>query len=345
MEARMVTLLAVSIALAGVGWTLPPVSPEANAQPREIKYSSHAQLAGYGVQLVFTPRDATLLVAVEDQDKPSFVSVRNAKTLREQKRLKELTYPLVAISNDAIITGTKSGHNRLAIVRPPDWRLLRRLPASGRLVSASHDGNTFAVVEQTDPPHASVAVYPGTHLRLIKRLHVSPNTTIHGVALSHDGRYCATALMEHRRTGERVSLRYFVRVYDARTWRATSEIGDQRGIQELEFNPVDNTLAVGDGSEVSLWPLPSSERKHVLQVDARINDLAFSRDGRLLTVATYAWDLGVWDVDSGRRRFTLEGDGSEFIAAVFRQGNNGIAATTAKGSLLTWTWVSEAGGR
>ena len=68
-------------------------------------------------------------------------------------------------------------------------------------------------------------------------------------------------------------------------------------------------LALGGADNVvELWRVTEAgevkERRNLFSFASNVSDVAFSKDGRYLAIASS--NVSVWDVDSGKRRLTLE---------------------------------------
>jgi WD40 repeat protein len=106
------------------------------------------------------------------------------------------------------------------------------------------------------------------------------------------------------------------RVWDLNTFQevAVHEASHRGTIWRMELSPQGILATASEDKTIGLWD-PDSKLLRKLALDDRANDLAFSDDAKLLLVARSQY-LDVWDVATGKKRYTLPGHGSSSQQAV-----------------------------
>lgn len=125
---------------------------------------------------------------------------------------------------------------------------------------------------------------------------------VRSIALSADGNYVLTGASDAT-----------ARVWDARTGTSKFSIKHKGAIDAVDYSaPRDDRtslLAVGGADNVvDLWRITADgdvkDLENQLSFASNVQDVAFSRDGNYLAVASSS--VSVWDVTTGKRRLTLD---------------------------------------
>jgi len=151
-------------------------------------------------------------------------------------------------------------------------------------------------------------------------------------ALSSDGRSLYVAVADERA----------LRVYDVDSGAlvrfAGSAVVARLGATSMELSPDGSTLAVATGSRIVLFdartlePTGPALRAHT----ARVDDVSFAPDGRLLVSAAEDRRAIVWDVASGEPLHRFVGR-SSLRTAAFGADDRTVYATGADGLVLAWS--------
>ena len=101
------------------------------------------------------------------------------------------------------------------------------------------------------------------------------------------------------------------------------------------FSPDSNTLAHSPAAnEIQLWDVYT---KNILTISSRFGDpsaLAFSPDGKML--ASSAWDIRVWDVETGRQLFQSARQTIPLTALSFSVDSKTLVSGNRDGELIVW---------
>ena len=118
-------------------------------------------------------------------------------------------------------------------------------------------------------------------------------------------------------------------------------------VRSVAFSPDGNTLTIGfDDGEVGLWDLGTGKNKTILRghIGGAVS-LAFNKDGTLLASGSRgkqgfsSWvdaDVHVWDVSTGRVKFTLEGHSDSVRSVAFSPDSNTVASGSDDDSVILW---------
>ncbi|MFI9583955.1 helix-turn-helix domain-containing protein [Streptomyces sp. NPDC052236] len=172
---------------------------------------------------------------------------------------------------------------------------------------------------------ATAALYAAAALPLRKRL-ISGTKPVDSIALSPDGHTLAT----HSGDGK-------VRIWNLPGGRLRHTFTGHNVSEVAAFSSDGRTLAVatagGTGAMVGLWDPVTGRKLRTLTVpDGSVRGMAFSPDGRSVAAASPA-AVRVWDVATGRTRFTSRSDPQ---AVAFGPDGRTVAAVSLNGLVRVW---------
>jgi WD40 repeat protein len=120
------------------------------------------------------------------------------------------------------------------------------------------------------------------------------------------------------------------------------------GLLSVAFSPDGQTVAAGSAaSAVFFWDVATGREQRVLPTDANVNDLAFSRDGRLLATG-HELDAQVWDLGTGQRLYKLAAHAADFrvnqttdrVTVAFAPDGKILFVGHPDGTLRSWDLTS-----
>jgi len=205
----------------------------------------------------------------------------------------------------------------------------------GAHVAASLDGKRVAVCSE----NPSLEIFDGA--KLTRDVNVNDRrVTMHGIAMSGDGALLAVALRHDT-----------IRVIEAATGRERFAVKiDPRQYAEvpLAFSADGKLLAIGSGDPdvkaVTLLETAGGTQMARLQAQSGGNhSLAFSPDGRRLAVACRGKPIQLWDVDSGKPRGVIEGDGDAGTCVAISPDGKWIAAGGGPDAPTVRVWALSSG--
>ncbi|MEL6830566.1 MAG: WD40 repeat domain-containing protein, partial [Pseudomonadota bacterium] len=123
------------------------------------------------------------------------------------------------------------------------------------------------------------------------------------------------------------------RLWDTASQRSLFTFPRDAGVNAVDYSPNDALLAIGGADDrVEVRDPNTGELLRVLEFASNVDDVAFSGDGRWLAVASSR--ASVWDVQTGERRLTLNGDQ---IASVTWAGDKLLTGST-HGKITQWSF-------
>jgi len=126
-----------------------------------------------------------------------------------------------------------------------------------------------------------------------------------------------------------------VRVFDTRTWTQVLSIPGP-GIRSLSWDPGDARLLTGSSKgNAAIWAIPSGTRVyHLRDVGEPVDAVAYSRDGRLVVVASHDGTEQVWDAASGQLRTQGNHLRGKILSVEFDPTSTLVVAAGANGSVV-----------
>jgi WD40 repeat protein len=143
-----------------------------------------------------------------------------------------------------------------------------------------------------------------------------------GLAISRNGRWLAASGDEQ-----------FTTIFDLQTHQAVNQPGDGHAheISSIRFANAD-TLATSSGGDARVWNVLTGTQQHVLPHEGKhimVSGLATSPDGTLIVTSAFDDTLGVWELNTGRRLFTLQGHGRG-------GGTRAVRFTSDASQIVSW---------
>ena len=222
-------------------------------------------------------------------------------------------------------------------------------PGGARIVSGG--GKPFTLAKADD--RAELLLWDAQAGAVLRRFDGLPGS-VHGVAISPDGRLIASASGYY---GKSPAGEGRVRVWDAETGEVVLEYVDEHvNALCVTFSADGRYLAAGfglyssdyAGGHFTVFEVPGGRvvLDRVLEVGG-VNDLAFHPDGRRLAVAG-SGVIGVWDVEEGTRLGELAGHQSWVYSVAFhpdgrRLASGGWDRTVRLWDLETWSELDQLG--
>jgi RNA polymerase sigma factor (sigma-70 family) len=284
------------------------------ATGREVR--RFAELADKGWQRPLSP-DETLVAAVSNDG--TAVVLYDAATGREVRRMQghENWIHHVLFSSDGRKLYSAGMGRTIREWDVATGKALRGFTApddgTGRLV-VSRDGRWLA--SPGSARRAPAVVWDLVTGREKMRLLPGPDTAVHLVALSPDGRTAAACALGWVAGKGNVSGHWEIRLWDLATGRVLQQITHpeslgtaETSINSVTFSPDGRTLATGDfKGNLHLWEVATGKRRHVfVGHESGVWPLAFSPDGRLLAAADAEGPVYVWEVVRSRDGAKLSG--------------------------------------
>ncbi len=128
-----------------------------------------------------------------------------------------------------------------------------------------------------------------------------------------------------------------VEVWDALTLKLAATFPTTLRNSCVAFHPNGRwfaTLSGADGA-ATLWDLATGRELRKYRGASGVN-LAFSPDGSLLACPTARRAVTVWETETGRERFSLEGPTNEIRSVAFSPDGKRLASASYDGTVLVW---------
>ena len=123
------------------------------------------------------------------------------------------------------------------------------------------------------------------------------------------------------------------RLWDTQNQQLLYTFPRDAAVEAVAYSPDERVLAIGGADDrVEIRDAESGDLLRTLEFASNVNDVAFSADGRWLAVASTR--ASVWEVSTGTRRLTLNGDA---IASVAWEGENLLVGST-QGEITKWSF-------
>jgi RNA polymerase sigma factor (sigma-70 family) len=112
---------------------------------------------------------------------------------------------------------------------------------------------------------------------------------------------------------------------DVKTWNIVG------GLNSLKFSPDGKMLAVGAPKEITLFDVEAGQPAHTFSDnDGRIEEIAFSPDGKSIASCKLNGPLKVWDIEAEKVRLELDCDSSWVGYITYSPDGKKMAATCTK---------------
>ncbi|MEO8600958.1 MAG: AAA family ATPase [bacterium] len=230
---------------------------------------------------------------------------------------------LLTASSDGAARAWNAVGELIATITPPP---LASGPAALRYVAMDRQGRWLA----TGDDGSTVAIWDARSCAHIAEVSCAAGETLRFVTFAHDG-----ALLIAASDG-------MLQRWRAADWAHEGPDVDLGALTTAAISPQDDALVAAGGSDgaVRLWSLgPTATSRSLAGANGRVNDLAFSDDGRLLIASAADGGAHIWDVASGRHAVTLRPARTQtpMRSARFRPGANAQVITAdEEGRVRIW---------
>ena len=164
-----------------------------------------------------------------------------------------------------------------------------------------------------------------------------------GLALSPDGETFAASAPQKT-----------VKLWEVATGRERANFNVQTDVSHVAFSPDGKTLATwrpwAGSATVTLWDVVTQQSRGILSgAEANFASVStlgvtFSPDGKTLAAAYQFYDVRVWDVATGKVRFTLSQGRTDFVTASAMQFSpDGKLLATGTDAGRVWLWDAATG--
>jgi WD40 repeat protein len=183
---------------------------------------------------------------------------------------------------------------------------------------------------------------PGGTTRQTKALTLfPPNTWMHGIALSPEGRYLATTNTDGTVYVLRLALRgdvYEIPPEPVERQPKTALSAHEGPVTWTAFSGDGKTLAsAGKDGLLKLWNVADGkERWHILAHDGGVRVLAITGDGKTLATAGFDGVIRLWDKD-GKLLHELPGHKGGVAPLIFTADGTELVSSGADGKVRYWT--------
>jgi len=199
-----------------------------------------------------------------------------------------------------------------------------------RSIALSPDGR-YAITGSNDTTARLWDVESGLELRVLG----GHKKEVEGVAYDPGGRTVATCSTDGT-----------VKLWDVVTGEVLKELREagvtpdhySYYIRAVAFSSDGSLLAGAHGPKVIIWNLSTSQPTHVLVHQASVQAVAFSPNRKYLASGTWAGDnrVVIWNLDTGRRLYTLRGHKSGITSLSFSRDSALLASGSEDGTLRLW---------
>jgi WD40 repeat protein len=192
------------------------------------------------------------------------------------------------------------------------------------LVAFSPDGGQVAA----GLSDGRVRIWDAKTGALLQNFNGIPDEGVNAVAYSSDSKWLAAA------GGNRVC------VWEVPSGRAVATLtGDLTGVNGLAFSPDGRQLLTGDQQcKLLLWDVETGRvvRTHSKPGSFGRCRVLFSPDGRQFAAVTYGDFITVFDADSGKERFTLNGHSGDVFQIAMSPDGKRLASAADDGTVRVW---------
>jgi WD40 repeat protein len=200
----------------------------------------------------------------------------------------------LAFSRDGkyLAAGNKNGQVKIWTVQDGyEAATLPAVPTVVRSLAFDPDGHSLAVADSG----GNLLIWD-LQMKVPRVICRGSEFDIYVLAFTQDGTMLASAGRSH------------IRLWDGATGRSLLELRSNNPVSGLAFAPDGNRLAMSDEHtfgprHCALWELQHGRGIRTLRgMSAPISRVCFSSNGLLLAGVSHDWQLGIWDVPTGRLR-------------------------------------------
>ncbi|WP_010587210.1 WD40 repeat domain-containing protein [Schlesneria paludicola] len=254
--------------------------------------------------------------------------------------------PNLALSQQPELRGTYKTFTETKYLQfSPDGKFFAASTGDGTIeLHTSADGSEYARCGQASGEDSPIAfsmdsktlVYGTDNGRLVlwdieqKKQTRSIDLTVRftSLAFSPDGMHLAFSQLDK------------VAVMDWETKKLPPMLETKPGVLHVSFSSDGKLLATANkGKVVRVWDWKAKKAKWTLNCKARVASVCFSPDGKWLAAASD--QVQIWDVKTGKEKFTLKGHGKLVGAVTFSSDGKWLASAGEDGTIRLWDTATE----